>query len=214
MRVDRYSILEQLGQTDPVRHVKRSDIVYRHMRDPALLRYYYKLKIQPFTNKLELSGSSPTDLFIGRYGYPKVFIGPLVPPEFGDTSVLGTPERWRNMSIEQIVEMRSKLVRGVHLTSVQSVETGRIECFVRDLALAERPAEAEVTFSKKAFARIAMQDEVQPFGPSAEMKGFELYNVKADTKIESRYSDIDAKAVTSMKELYNRGVPVSKIQRG
>jgi hypothetical protein len=184
------------------------------MRDPALLRYYYKLKVQPFTNKLELAGSSPTDLFIGRFGYPKVFIGPLVPPEFGDTSVLGTPERWRSMSIEQIVEMRSKLVRGVHLTRVQSVETGKIEEFVRDLALAERPAEAEVTFASKPVARIAMQDEVQPFGPSAEMKAFELYNVKADKQIESRYSDIDAKATSSMTELYNKGVPVSRIQRG
>ncbi len=207
--MDRYTILEQLGQGDSARHVKRSDIVYRHMRDPALLRYYYKLKVQPFTNKLELAGSSPTDLFIGRFGYPKVFIGPLVPPEFGDTSVLGTPERWRNMSIEQIVEMRSKLVRGVHLTRVQSVETGKVEEFVRDLALAERPAEAEVTFASKPVARIAMQDEVQPFGPSAEMKAFELYNVKTDKKLESRYSDVDAKATASMTYLYNRGVPVS-----
>jgi hypothetical protein len=214
MRVDRYEILEHLNSGDSARHVKRSDIVYKHMRDPALLRYYYKIKMQPFTSRMELVGSSPTDLFIGRYGYPKVFIGPLVPPEFGDTSVLGTPERWRNMNIEQIVEMRSKLVRGVHLTSVKSVETGKIEEFVRDLALAERPAEAEVSFASRPVARMAMRDEVQPFGPSAEMKAFELYNVKADTKIESKYSDIDAKATESMKELYNRGVPVSKIQRG
>ena len=212
--MDRFTILEQLGQGDSARHVKRSDIVYKHMRDPALLRYYYKLKVQPFTSKLELAGSSPTDLFIGRFGYPKVFIGPLVPPEFGDTSVLGTPERWRSMSIEQIVEMRSKLVRGVHLTRVQNVETGKVEEFVRDLALADRPAEAEVTFARKPVARIAMQDEVQPFGPSAEMKNFELYNIKTDKKMESRYSDIDAKATASMTELYNRGVPVSKIQRG
>ncbi len=212
--MDRFAILNELGNGDTTRHVKRSDIVYRHMRDPALLRYYYKLKLQPFTNKLELAGSSPTDLFIGRFGYPKVFIGPLVPPEFGDTSVLGTPERWRSMSIEQVVEMRSKLVRGVHLTSVKNVEAGKIEEFVRDLALAERPAEAEVSFARKPVAKIAMQDEVQPFGPSAEMKTFELYNVKTDKKVESRYSDIDAKANTSMVELYNKGVPVSKIQRG
>ena len=37
----------------------------------------------------------------------------------------------------------------VHLTRVQNVENGRIEEFVRDLALAERPAEADVTFAKK-----------------------------------------------------------------
>lgn len=212
--VDRFSILEELGNGDIAPHVKRSDIVYRHMRDPALLRYYYKLKMQPLTSKLELIGSSPTDLFIGRFGYPKVSIGPLVPPEFGDTSILGMPERWRPMGIDQIVEMRSKLVRGTYLTNVKNVEKGRVEEFVRDLALADKPAEADVRFASRPTAKLALQDEVQPFGPTAAMKDFDLYNVSADKKIESRHSDTDAKAGDAMVELYNRGVPVSKIQRG
>ena len=40
---------------------------------------------------MEISGDSPTDIFIGRYGYPKVFIGPLVPPVFGDTDDARNP---------------------------------------------------------------------------------------------------------------------------
>ena len=194
--------------------VKRSDIVYRHMRDPALLRYYYKVKTMPMTSKLEIAGSTPTDLFIGRFGYPYVNIGPLVPPEFGDTSILGTPERWHNMGIEDIVNMRSRLVRGLHRARVQDVEKGRIEEFVRDLALAERPAEAEVSFASKPFIKMTLKDEVEPFGPSAAMRGFELYNIKADRKVERLYSDTDAGARTAMVELYDRGIPVSRIQKG
>ncbi|HUY70048.1 MAG TPA: hypothetical protein VMV00_00565 [Candidatus Baltobacteraceae bacterium] len=210
--VDRAEMIRELGAISPA--VKRSDIVYKHMRDPALLRYYYNVKTMKLLDRMEISGSAPTDIFIGRFGYPKVSIGPLVPPEYGDTSILGMPERWRHMSIEDVVNMRSKLVRGMHTTKVKDVENGRVEQLVRDLALAEKPAETEMNFSKKPSMSMTMMDEVQPFGPSAKISSMDVYNFKADRKMESRYTDTDATARTSMIELYERGVPVSRIQKG
>ncbi|MGI0100325.1 MAG: Nre family DNA repair protein [Candidatus Micrarchaeaceae archaeon] len=201
-----------MGSENP--SVKRSDIVYRHMRDPALLRYYYRVKMLPLTNRMDIVGSSPTDLFIGRFGYPYVNIGPLVPPEFGDTTILSTPERWHNMGIEEIVGMRSKMVRGLYRTKVQNVEHGRVEELVRDLAIAERPAEAEVSFASRPFVKLTLKDEVEPFGPSARMRKFELYNMHADRSVERLYSDTDAPSKTAMIELYEKGIPVSKIQKG
>ena len=212
-RLERGAILDELAGQKAT-GVKRSDIVYRHMRDPALLRYYYRIKMLQLTSKTELVGSSPTDLFIGRFGYPYVNIGPLVPPEFGDTAILSMPERWHNMSIEDIVNMRSRLVRGLYRTKVQNVEHGHMEELVRDLALAERPAEAELSFSGRPFVKMTMKDEVEPFGPSAKMKQFNLYNMHADRSVERLYSDTDALSKTAMVELYGKGVPVSKIQRG
>ncbi|MEM3019941.1 MAG: hypothetical protein QW194_01270 [Candidatus Micrarchaeaceae archaeon] len=213
--IDRKAIIKELGsasQPDELK-VKRSDIVYRHMRDPALLRYYYSMKMMPVLDRLDLSGSSPTDIFIGRFGYPNVTIGPMVPPEFGDTSILAVPERWRAFSIEQIVSSRSKLVRGMHKSRVDAVEKGRIEEQIRDLALADRPAEAELTFSKKPFVKIALNDEVQPFGPSADIKAFDIYNIKANKQIEKLYMDVDADAGTAIRESYESDIPVSKIQQ-
>ena len=185
--------------------IKRSQIAYQHMRDPALLRYYYKVKMQPLTEQLEMAGSSPTDVFIGRHNYPKVYIGPMLPPEFGDTSAFAVPERWTDFSMEKIVEFRSKLVRGMYLSNVKDVERGRVQEQVRDLALAESPADSEMSFQKKPFVKLALQDEVQPFGPSALMKGFELYNFKADIRVENLYFDTDAKASIAIKELYKKG---------
>ncbi len=214
MAFDRGRVLGEFEKIDSnLLGVKRSDIVYKHMRDPALLRYYYRIKTMPVTDRLEISGSSPTDIFIGRFNYPNVYIGPMLPPEFGDTSILATPERWRSMSIEDIVSMRSKLVRGMYLSKADHVEKGKFEEQVRDLALAEKPAEAEVDFKKKPFVALTMKDEVQPFGPSAIMRGMEVYNIKPDKRIERSYSDVDAKAATSVVELYERGVPVSKIEQ-
>lgn len=192
--------------------VKRSDIVYRHMRDPAMLRYYYKVKTVASIESLELAGSSPTDLFIGRFGYPKVSIGPLIPPEFGDTSILATPERWVGSSIEDIVDFRARLVRGMHTSNVHDVENGRVEERVRDLALAEKPTVGELGMKGRPFVKLEMRDEVQPYGPSVEMRSFELDNIKADRKVERLYMDTDAKSTTALTELYHDEVNVSKLQ--
>ncbi len=207
-------MVQELAHMPNTINVKRSTTVYRHMRDPALMRYYYSIKTLNLVDRLDISGSSPTDIFIGRFGYPKVFIGPLVPPEFGDTSILGRPELWRDMPIDKIVDMRSRLVRGIHLSNIHDVEKGKIEEQVRDLALAERPAVAEMRFSSKPFMKISLNDEVQPFGPSAELKQVELYNIKAERQMESLYLDTDAKATTAILELYNKGLATSKIQQG
>ena len=59
-----------------------------------------------------IQGSTPPGVFVGRFGYPKVFIGPMVPALHGDTGFLDTPEMWKGKSIEEIVDYRYSLVRG------------------------------------------------------------------------------------------------------
>src|SRR5438128_12403407 len=39
----------------------------------------------------QISGSSPPGVFVGRFGYRKVFVGPMVPPVSDDTEILDTP---------------------------------------------------------------------------------------------------------------------------
>ncbi len=194
--------------------IKRSSIVYENMRSPEFLRRYYSTQTINLAKSLEIAGSSPTDLFVGRFGYPYVNIGPLVPPIYGDTTVLSTPEMWRNTSIEQVFRMRNSLVRGLHKTSIKNVEHGKVEEMVRDLALADRPAEADITLAKAPRLRPRMDDESAPFGPSAGLKELEMGNVTANKKMESRYTDTDAKAGEAVFELYEKGLPISKIQRG
>ncbi len=204
-------MIEEINNT--AMPIKRSAIAYAHMRDPALLRYYYKVKMLPIINSTELVGSSPTDIFIGRFGYPKVFVGPMLPPEFGDTSIMGMPERWRFMDIENIVEMRSKLVRGMSVANVRDVGKRGVESMVQDLALAERPADTELGFKGKPFIKAEFNDEVQPFGPSARIQNFKVYNFKANLKIEKMHFDTDAKATAAITELYHKGIEISQIQK-
>ncbi|TLY10983.1 MAG: hypothetical protein E6K88_02680, partial [Thaumarchaeota archaeon] len=48
-----------------------------------------------------IDGSSPPSVFVGRYGYPKVRIGPMIPPLHGDTTILDRSEMWIGKSIEE-----------------------------------------------------------------------------------------------------------------
>lgn len=194
--------------------VKRSAIAYSNMHDPALLKYYYKNKTVDLMNENDISGSSPPDIFIGHFNYPNVYIGPLIPPDFGDTSILGSPERWVGKGIEQIIEMRSSLVRGMYKTNVFNVENGKVEDYIKELGLAERCVDANMSFVGKPVLKMQLNDDSQPYGPSAKMKDFSIdTNITSNKKVESAYSDTDMLAGEAFVELYHKGVDISKIQK-
>ncbi len=194
--------------------VKRSDIAYQNMRNPALLKYYYKNKTVSLMEGDEMSGSSPPDIFIGRYNYPNVYIGPLIPPSFGDTSILASPERWVGKSMEDIVEMRSTLVRGMYHSNVFKVESGRVESYIKELGLAERYVDANMSFLARPRLKLQLNDDSQPYGPSAMLKDFRLdSNITSNKKVEDAHGDTDLKAKDAFVELYQKGVEVSKIQK-
>ncbi|HYU07321.1 MAG TPA: hypothetical protein VEM77_09115, partial [Thermoplasmata archaeon] len=119
-------------------------------RCPIMVRWDSIMKTAPMIDRVDLDGSSPPGVFVGRFGYPKVFVGPLVPPVHGDTQILDSPEEWVGLPMDDIVRFRSQLVRGMHRVHVRDVERGgRLVDSTRELALATSPAEVEAGFSRK-----------------------------------------------------------------
>ncbi|MDG6219814.1 MAG: hypothetical protein QCI38_00005, partial [Candidatus Thermoplasmatota archaeon] len=60
----------------------------------------------------ELFGTSPPAVFVGRYGYPKVAAGPMLPSvEMDDAGLLVDSKRWLGMGMEEVVALRSGLFR-------------------------------------------------------------------------------------------------------
>ncbi len=194
-------------------NIVRSGAVYKNMKSSAFLKDYYRSKVLSLVSGNEVYGSSPPDIFIGRMGYPNVYIGPLVPPRTGDTSIMGSPERWVGKSIEEIVEFRSMLVRGMHRTNVKNADTGRIEEMVKELAISDKYELVRQEFSKRPDMRIRFDENSQPFGPSAVLKSMELEGGKVNKTVEKAYSDTDLAASGAMIELYSKGIEVSKIQK-
>jgi hypothetical protein len=162
----------------------------------------------------DIIGASPPSVFIGRIGYPNVYAGPLVPPIAEDTSVYDLPESWFGKSIEEIVGFRSLLIRGKHRVNVRNFEeAGKIIENTRELALAVNPVDVELMLKKKPRGFLLLDDEVQPFGPSAPIRELRVSNTRWDQQIEKAYGDTDLKAADAVLELYNKGVLVTKIQR-
>lgn len=194
-------------------YCKGSRMLCGKNRCPLLVKFYTSLNLDPLIS-MNIAGSSPPGVFVGRYGYPYVYAGPLIPPIHGDTSLLDTPELWIGKSIDDIVDFRFKLVRGKQRIYVKNVEAGgKIIDATRELAMAINPIDIEAEFLKKPATRLVLDDEVQPFGPSAPLKNLDLGTLKIDQRIEKAYSDTDLRAREAVLDLYKAGTLVSKIQR-
>ncbi len=165
-------------------------------------------------NTQEINGASPPSVFIGRMGYPNIYAGPLVPPVQEDTTIFDLPEQWFGKTIDEIVAFRSMLIRGKQRVHVQNfTEAGNVIQNTRELALAVKPVDVELSLTKKPHGSIFLSDEIQPFGPSAPIKDMKISNTAWDQQIEKAYSDTDLKAVPAVLELYKKGVYETKIQR-
>lgn len=183
-------------------------------RCPLMMKFYSFSKTAPLIDTTDLEGCSPPAVFVGRFGYPKVDIGPLIPPIFGDTSEMDTPEMWVGKPMEQIVDFRSQLVRGKYrIDATNFKEGGRIVEKVQELALTQRPVEVEALFTKKPKGAIRLDDEVQPFGPSARMERFTAGNGRFERNLERSFYDTDMRCADAVVNAYRNGTLISEIQK-
>ena len=152
-----------------------------------------------------------TNVFVGRFGYPNVNVGPLsvVMPERVDLGLIDDPAKWFGMPYDKIIEMRSLMMRSERRNDVK-LRTR----FVEDnqlLALAERPVDVELHFSKRPKYTMDFSDVHQPMGPSASLKTMAIVdNVKVSRTVDGVVRD-DLKARDAMVTLYEKGESVYKI---
>ncbi len=160
----------------------------------------------------EVQGSSPPSVFVGSYGYPKVGVGPMLPPIHGDTTLLDFPERWSGRSLEEIVNYRLNLIRGIQKTTIEQTN-GRFIENLHDLAMSSGSIDSEIQFTKNPIPITTIDGQNPPFGPIGEIKNAKFFPNTAIKPIESVYYDTDLKADEAVMKLYNSGIEISKIQK-
>lgn len=161
-----------------------------------------------------IDGSSPPGAFVGHVGYPKVYLGPLIPPTKGDTRLLDTPELWLGESIQTIIDYRFSLIRGKRLVDVHdAVDPSRYLLDLHDLALSSSSVDVDAKFRKKPRMAVTLSEDTQPFGPSAMIQDLRIATSVGERRLEAAYYDGDQLAADGMVELYQEGVEVSRIQR-
>ncbi len=161
----------------------------------------------------ELDGSTPPSVFIGSWNYPKIFAGPMIAPQHGDTGIMDRPESWipEKKSQEEIIRYRLNLIRGKREVKVTDLG-GRFSEMLRDISLSNSSIESEAQFIK-APKGMSFSDEHTPFGPSAPLERFEIGNARWDPDLEKVYFDGDLKAADAVEDLHQRGLPFSSIQK-
>lgn len=168
----------------------------------------------------DVFGTSPPSVFVGRFGYPDVSFGPLLPPlqlPEDQAARLDDASAWARSTIQEVLGMRSSLLRTKKTISVR--EARRPPPLLRvtqELTLSHRPVETEVHLVKRPNLELTARvgDVEAPMGPSVEADRARLTsNPRVLPAVERLHADEDARAQEAILELYRSGVPLNSIER-
>lgn len=162
---------------------------------------------------MQMDGSTPPSVFIGSWNYPKVFAGPMMAEEHGDTAIMDRPESWipEKKSQEEIIRYRLNLVRGKKSVRVTDLQNRFMEK-LRDIALSGSSIESQADF-ERAPRGMTLSDDHAPFGPSAHLERLEIANSRWDPNLQRAYYDDDQRASDALIDLHRQGLPFSSIEK-
>jgi hypothetical protein len=165
------------------------------------------------SKKLNIEGSSPPEIFIGRYDYPNVYTGVLSPEEYGNTSEMSSPELWHNhqLSIPSIIQLRNKLVYGRAKSYAKNPNT-KFLSLIKEIAMTHKSISTELKL-KKPISKHNENDTRSPIiSNSAPIQSLILQeNPKIKKKIDYLVNDTDVKSQIAIKELYDSNIQNSHI---
>lgn len=188
-----------------------------HSACPILIKAKSIADIQKTFLKTDFFGASPPGFFVGEFGYPKVTIGPLVPPiSSEDTSIYDAEDRWIFKSMDEIIGYRTSLVRGKKEISVKKAKDPNdilLET-TQELVMASKPVDTEMSFIKRPKLDINFSPRVAPSGPSGIIKQAKLTeNPKVPQVVDKVVSDIDLKAIDGVLKLHDDQINQRHITR-
>ena len=174
-----------------------------------------------YDNVTSISGSTPPSVFVGSYNYPRVYVGPMLPPIHGDTSIFDNPEKWGEFRLEDILNLRLGMIRGIKPIRVDSMSDRYVE-ELQAVALSLKSSESDIVFdghvgnTTQVISRIENNtlDTSVPFGPVGMVQSARFSGLSAPSRqIQNTYYDTDMSASDAMMTLYNSGIAMSVIQR-
>ncbi len=153
---------------------------------PILRRLEEFSALPKIGNRLE--GMSPPEVFVGRYGYPRVRAGPVIPlGEARTPSMLG-------QDIGEIIALRSQMVRSETKIGVKDAQApGKLLEACQQIAMSSAPVGTEVSFFKPPQGKLQFDGVLSPSGPSGELKSMEITtNPLIPRRVDEIVEDRDA----------------------
>ena len=183
---------------------------------PTLKKLEFKTSFPREFLKKDLSGNSPPSLFVGWHGYPKISVSPLSTPSVvADPDIFDNPSRWRDLSVDSIVDFRSSLFRSTFdVKATEARDPGKWLSMTQELSMSEKPVDVEVSLKKIPSLKIEFGQEAMPMGPTAPLKDFSLTeNPVIPRKVDYIASDTNARSIDAIMELYSSGISVDRINK-
>ncbi len=154
-------------------------------------------------------GPSPPSIFVGRYGYPNVYAGPLVAEDRG--RIFSSTRELYGRDLGEILSMTSVLVRTSRRVNVRKIKERIVEKS-QEIAMSERAVDTEI-WVEKAYGFPQVDEFFHPTGPRVIPRRIDVVDnpiipKKVDMVVEERL-----KANLVIKELYKSGYEVDYIQR-
>lgn len=162
-------------------------------------------------------GSTAPEIFVGRYGYPRVSAGILSPVgQESEAASFRTDREWylTRLGIEEIVQRRTSLLNARDRVDVKVADAWDGSIGVqREVAIADRPVDVEVDLAGQPEFTLDVEGErVPPIGPRAGVRSLELgENPHVPRAVERTISDDDWDATGAMVYLYRQGFDVYDI---
>lgn len=160
-------------------------------------------------------GSSPPSTLVGSWGYPKVNLGPLVPPLIDDTSFIEKHEAWLDIPLEKILSMRLSLVHGKKPVKIYEARSpDRLLQNIQEVAMACKPISLEMVLDREPNINPNFSIRATPSGPVAALEKINIAENPVILKVvEDVVSDTDLKAGEAIIKLYSNGLPDYSIVR-
>jgi len=161
----------------------------------------------------EFSGSSPPEIFIGKWNYPNVYTGILSPQEHGDTGIMSSHELWheKKLPITNILNLRNKLIYGRTQSNIKKLQT-KFLSVLQEIAMTHSSVSAEFKLKKPISPNKERESRVPLISNAAPLQSARITeNTKIQPKVDYLVNDTDVKSVTAMLELEKANIPNSTI---
>jgi len=180
-------------------------------RCPILERLQTQLALEKEIQGNDLFGASPPSILVGEFNYPRIRIGPMIPPTIDDklAQLHDNPPEWYGRTIEEIIRLRSRLIRSNFSVNVK--EASQRSCklleLTQELALSSNPVDTEIQFYKPPHLKLSFDGVIPPVGPTGNLKRLHLAeNPMVPKKVDQIIYDGDVKAYVAINELFNAGI--------
>ena len=161
----------------------------------------------------EFSGSSPPEIFVGKWNYPNVYTGILSPQEYGNTQVMSSPEEWHkhNLPIQKILDLRNQLIYGRTQSNIKKLDTKFLKT-MQEVAMTSDSISTEFKLKKPISPNLEKDSKVPLISHAAQVDSVRLQeNPKILRKVDYLVNDTEVKSLIAIKELEKSNISTSNI---